>query len=487
MSYVVQATLDRIIFLKICEDRGIQSDESLLAVAGQDGIYSRLFDLFRRADERYNSGLFHFDVEKGRIQAPDVLSIKIDVGDQVLSTIIGGLYPPSSPYAFSTISADILGQVYEQFLGREIVIAEGAVRVDEKPEIKKSGGVVYTPSWVVDRMVEDSLQTLVSDRTLQDILGTSRRVSLPITVLDPACGSGSFLIKVYDYLLKWFLDRYRESPQRWSRGKHARMFATSDGDWRLTSAERKRVLVDHIFGVDIDLQAVEVTKLSLLLKVLEGETKESLAQQFALFYERALPDLDNNIRCGNSLVSSDVFQTAQLTLLGDAEEEHINAFDWTREFPRVMSNGGFDLVIGNPPYLSYSGRQAIQLNPAVRTYFGRRYKTSGWPTSHTLFMERSIRQLSAQLLCFIVPDQVGHLEGYRQAREIITENAGIASVRYMGERVFPGRVTPAMIFLADKACRGGKTDLFDEGSLKPKSVSLIGNSARCRHHRRSAA
>ena len=117
----------------------------------------------------------------------------------------------------------------------------------------------------------------------------------------------------------------------------------ADGSWQLTLPERKRILTEHIFGVDIDRQAVEVTKLSLLLKVLEG------VKQLNLFNERALPNLDNNIKCGNSLIGPDYFNGQ---LMSDPEELRcVNPFNWATEFPEAMKVGGFDCVIGNPPYV----------------------------------------------------------------------------------------------------------------------------------------
>ena len=120
-------------------------------------------------------------------------------------------------------------------------------------------------------------------------------------------------------------------------------------EWKLTTAERKRILLNNIFGVDIDRQAVEVTKLSLLLKVLEGENEETISKQLKLFAERALPDLSRNIKCGNSLVGWDILKDNP----GLSEEEiaRINPFDWEREFAEVFLKGGFDVVIGNPPYI----------------------------------------------------------------------------------------------------------------------------------------
>ena len=124
------------------------------------------------------------------------------------------------------------------------------------------------------------------------------------------------------------------------------------GAWRLTTSKKKEILLNNIHGVDIDPQAVEVTKLSLLLKVLEGESQETIGSQLGMFKERVLPDLGRNIKCGNSLIGSDYYQDRQLTMLIDEEERYrVNAFDWKTEFPQVFIQGGFDVVMGNPPYI----------------------------------------------------------------------------------------------------------------------------------------
>ena len=178
-----------------------------------------------------------------------------------------------------------------------------------------------------------------------------------LRILDPACGSGSFLIGAYQYLLDWHRDWYVADAQG-SAKKHAKaLYQGRGGEWRLTTAEKKRILLNNIYGVDIDAQAVETTKLSLLLKVLEGETSESIDAQLSFLHERALPDLAANIKCGNSLIGPDFYDDQQLGLAGLDEEERyrINVFDWEAEFPEILGKAvpeerrGFDAVIGNPP------------------------------------------------------------------------------------------------------------------------------------------
>lgn len=360
LNHAVQATIDRIIFLRIAEDRGLEPENQLRALISGDQTYPRLAKHFRDADDRYNSGLFHFRKEKDR-DDPDNWTLSLAIDDKVLKQIFKRLYYPESPYEFSVLPADILGQVYERFLGKVIRLKGKSAVVEEKPEVRKAGGVYYTPTYIVDYIVEHTVGKLIEGKTPDQIRGKGKDKD-PIRVLDPACGSGSFLLGAYQFLLDWYLDRYKEEPEKHLKGKNPAIFETAakpapgeakpGKEFRLTTAERKRILLDHIYGVDIDTQAVEVTKLSLLLKVLEGENVETLNKNMALFHERALPDLDGNIKCGNSLIGSDFYQGQQLEAFDEEELYRINAFDWTMAFPKVFAreNPGFDAVIGNPPW-----------------------------------------------------------------------------------------------------------------------------------------
>ncbi|RKZ55254.1 MAG: restriction endonuclease subunit M, partial [Candidatus Parabeggiatoa sp. nov. 2] len=334
LNFAVQQTIDRIIFLRICEDRGIEDYGRLLGLQNGPKIYTRLFQHFQEADERYNSGLFHFKAEKGR-DDPDTLTPSLVIDDKILKDILKNLYYPDSPYEFSVLPADILGQVYEQFLGQVIRLtpAHRAV-VEQKTEVKKAGGVYYTPTYIVDYIVKQTIGPLVHNQKLNKISH--------LKILDPACGSGSFLLGAYQFLLDWHNEHYQKNPVKWASGKNPRLYQISGGAWQLTLNERKRILLNNLYGVDIDPQAVEVTKLSLLLKVLENE--QNLFPQLTLWKERVLPDLDNNIKCGNSLISNDFYQGQQLGLLDEETLYRINAFDWETEFAPILKAGGFDAV-----------------------------------------------------------------------------------------------------------------------------------------------
>ena len=206
----------------------------------------------------------------------------------------------------------------------------------------------------------------------------------PFRVLDMACGSGSFLLGAYrcllDYCLKWYAEH---KPQTFKKAVYQ---DPRNSHWRLTIGEKKRILTAHVFGVDIDAQAVEVTKLSLLLKVLEGETDQSLSRQQRLFHDRALPNLADNIKCGNSLIGPSYF-TSKLNL--DPEEmKRINPFDWKRGFPNPVKAGGFDCIIGNPPYVPQ------ETLAGLKEYLAAHYEAfDGVADLYAYFMEQSIRLL----------------------------------------------------------------------------------------------
>jgi len=439
LNFAVQQTIDRIVFLRICEDRGIEGYGGLMALRNGENVYKRLFHIFRKADEKYNSGLFHFRKEKGRANF-DNLTPSLQIDDKPLKDILKNLYYPDSPYEFSVLSADILGQVYEKFLGKVIRLTSGhQAKIEEKPEVRKAGGVYYTPIYIVDYIVKNTVGKLVEGKKPGPRGGVSH-----LKILDPACGSGSFLIASYQFLLDWHRDEYiNGGPDNWSKGKVPRIYQSQKGEWRLTTDERKRILLNNIYGVDIDHQAVEVTKLSLLLKVLEGEDEQSIGKQMRLFQERVLPDLSNNIKCGNSLIGPDFYDNQQLNAFDEEEVYRVNAFDWNAEFAEVMKNGGFDAVIGNPPYI-FTREQICE---AERHYFSKKYKAS-WEKHNTfmLFMEAMFNWISKKGLGgYIVPNSWLTIESAQLLRAVFIHHLNIlADLNYT---VFEGVSMEPCIFL----------------------------------------
>jgi len=467
LNFSVQKTIDRIIFLRICEDRGIEEYGQLMNLQNGVNVYVRLLQIFTRADEKYNSGLFHFEKEKERPEAPDELTTKLSIDDKVLKEIIKNLYYPESPYEFSVLPADILGHVYEQFLGKVIRLTAGhQAKIEEKPEVKKAGGVYYTPTYIVDYIVKNTLGKLLIDNS-------PKQVS-KLKILDPACGSGSFLLGAYQCLLDWHLQYYlNSSSPSGKRPGDGAIYESSNGDWKLTTAERKRILLNNIYGVDIDPQAVEVTKLSLLLKVLEGETDQTISTQFKMFRERALPDLASNIKCGNSLINPDFYEQTELNLMDDEERIRINVFDWSEEFKEIMEDGGFDIVIGNPPWIF---TKYVDWGEPTKNYLQSTYLTTkdNFSTSlarqagkinlFALFMLKGISLLKrGGIFGNIIPNTILRTTVYDVVRYIILDKYKIQKIIDLKAGVFKGVTASTVIMLIENSetLKDHKIDIVD--------------------------
>ncbi|MCK4600810.1 Eco57I restriction-modification methylase domain-containing protein [Candidatus Bipolaricaulota bacterium] len=463
LNFAVQRTIDRIIFLRICEDRGIEGYGQLMALQNGTETYKRVCQIFRRADERYNSGLFHFRVDKDRTEPPDGLTLSLTVDDKVLKEVFKDLYYPDSPYEFSVLPADILGQVYEQFLGKVIRLTPGhRAKVEDKPEVKKAGGVYYTPTYIVDYIVKHTVGKLLGNKTPKQVE--------ELRILDPACGSGSFLLGAYQTLLDWHLKWYAEhDAEKHAKGRQPKVFRGPGGDWRLTTAERKRILLNNIYGVDIDTQAVEVTKLSLLLKVLEGENAETIGQSLRLFHERALPDLADNIKCGNSLIGPDFYEGKQLSLIDEGERYRINAFDWNAEFPEIMQAGGFDAVIGNPPYIRVSN-----VPEAMRPYLYESYNVAHRFDIYVAFVDKGFDLLNSKgIMGFILPNKFMTSEYGAPLRSRLSSESGVLEVvDFEDSQVFRGATTYTCLLFLSKAPQNEVSYSMAKATSESEGLSL---------------
>ncbi|MCK4398635.1 MAG: N-6 DNA methylase, partial [Methanophagales archaeon] len=333
------------------------------------------------------------------------------------------------------------GNVYEQFLGKVIRLTAGhQAKVETKPEVKKAGGVYYTPQYIVDYIVKNTVGKLIEGKMPEEIAA--------IKILDPACGSGSFLIGAYTYLLRYHLDWYVGNEPK--KHKEA-VFQVRENEWYLTTAEKKRILLNNIFGVDIDPQAVEVTKLSLLLKVLEHESRESIDQQVKLGLEGVLPNLEGNVKCGNSLIGPDFFGTGQQERLFDeAEMRRVNVFDWkddVKGFGEIMGRGGFDCVIGNPPWVDIKG-----MDPDLVDYYFRRYSTTqNRMNIYATFIQRSLKILSKSgMFGFITPSSYLTQSSYTKLRKLILENTWIQKLVRLPDNVFINVKAETAIVILEK-------------------------------------
>ncbi len=384
LNDVVQKLLDRIIFIRIAEDRKIRPDRELWEIVAQwreEGkrkpIMTHLVDLFREVNDDLNGDIFK----------PHACETA-DVDSDILADIIENLYFPKTRYRFDAIGVELLGSIYERYLGSTIRVTPQRVKVEEKPEVRKAGGVYYTPKYIVDYIVKNTVGKLIEGKTPKQIE--------KIKILDPACGSGSFLLGAYQCLIDYHLKYYREHPKD-AQTLYLDIYArVNPEDLALPIHEKAKILRNNLFGVDSDPQAVEITMMSLYLKALEGERGMLPRKQ------HLLPPLGNNIKCGNSLIGYDVM--AQGQLFDDDAKARINPFDWnskTAGFGDIMESGGFDVVIGNPPYV----RQ--ELLGDFKDYFQKHYEVyHGTADLYAYFIEKGVSLLRRDgLFSYIVANK----------------------------------------------------------------------------------
>lgn len=401
LNFAVQHIIDRIIFLRVAEDRGVENYGDLREACFGNNYYKNIVEIFKKADGKYNSGIFDFSKDK--------ITQNIEVDNKVIKEIINDLYYPKSPYEFSVISVEIIGNAYEQFLGKTITIGKNnasrrdafgesgqmpKAKIELKPEVRKAGGVYYTPEYIVDYIVENTVGEKIKGKTPKEIAN--------IKIVDPACGSGSFLIGAYKYLLNYHREYYSKQGKKKFLGSKEDAI-TEDGELALWV--KKQILINNIFGVDIDSNAVEVTKLSLLLKCMENETPASIINNQSLFNERALPSLEDNIKCGNSLIGNDFYESQSMLDFDEETQYKINCFDWEDEFKNVFACGGFDVVIGNPPYVD--SEEMVKSSPLERNYCSSNYEVaSGNWDLYCVFSEKSINLLKDNgYFGYIIPNK----------------------------------------------------------------------------------
>ena len=417
---VIQRLFNRLIFIRNCEDRQIE-DRVLLGVVNEwrgggrkVELIERLQHIFRDFDGYYDSELFAYH-----------LTDEVFIEGTTIEHILGGLYEipgGMANYDFSIIDADVLGAVYEQYLGHVAAIVkqrarEAQARMDlglpteetyelaAKKQRRKEHGIYYTPKFVTNYIVKETVGRFLEERSHNEILN--------IKILDPACGSGSFLIRAYDELLSY---------HAYQRGKPVS---------ELDQWERLPILTNNIFGVDLDIQAIEIAQLNLLLR--------SLARR------ETLPSLADNIRQGNSLISGTEEELKEY--FGDDWEEKKH-FNWEQEFKDIMAQGGFDIVIGNPPYLGFHGFKED------KDYFRNAYETcQGRFDIYLPFVERGIKLLrDGGLLGFICPTNFTKRQHGQALRKFLKANCKILQIiDFQDERVFEEALNYTGIFIFQKS------------------------------------
>lgn len=446
LNKAVIKIIDRLFFLRIAEDKEVEPYKTLFNITAQPNIYENLKKIFKEADKRYNSELFKY--------FKDIDGLIID--DKILKEIIINLYTPECVYEFSQIPVSILGSMYEQFLGKTIRITDGGhVKIEEKPEVKKAGGVYYTPEYIVNYIVKNTVGEKIKDLTPKEIE--------KIKILDPACGSGSFLIGAYQYLIDYHIDYYTQEKHLQKSKKDKLIRETKDG-YILSIQEKQRILKNNIFGVDIDQQAVEVAKFSLLLKLMESESKEIETrilssgeigyqgdfQEHGLGYAntiKILPNLSDNIKCGNSLIGTDYYKTVNLELFEKDDYNKINAFDWDKEFSEIFKSGGFDCVIGNPPYVRIHDIDMIQKN-----YFEKHYCNAQKQYDlFVIFIEKVLTLLKKDALFgYIIQNTLFNLENYESTRKNILNSTRIKQIISLGDDIFKDATIATGILILQK-------------------------------------
>lgn len=336
----VQRILDRLIFIRNCEDRELEAKTLISSMRewesrGKGHLIKSLREVFASFDKKYNSKIF-----------AKHLCDNLEVDNEVLQQLIRGLYYTKDrfftiSYDFSAIDADVLGNIYEQYLSHILKKTTKRAKLTESRVRRKKQGIYYTPTYIVDYIVRSTLGELLNEKKV-DVE--------KIRVLDPACGSGSFLIKAFDVLNEYYLKNDKDYAQSQLDLKTGTIFT-----------KKVKILQNNIFGVDLDKQAVEIAQLNLLLKIAEKGHR--------------LPLLEQNIRCGNSLIDDE-------KLAGD------KALKWEEQFKEIIKEGGFNVVIGNPPYVRQEELSEI------KPYLAANYETyQGMADLFVYFFEKELKML----------------------------------------------------------------------------------------------
>ena len=392
LNDIVQSYLNSIIFLRVCEDRNLERYKTLLNLANEED-FRALIIRFKKADKKYNAGLFEHAFTQEIISS----------NSSAFWIIIKELYFPESTYSFSVFSSDILGNIYEMFLGEQLVIKDGDVFLQKKPE-NIDRDIVTTPIFIIQDILRQTVGVYCENKTAQEILSSS--------FADIACGSGAFLLETYQLVHDILIDYYLENEPR-------ELIQTSVDTFALSFSTKKEILENCIFGVDKDYNAVEACKFGLLLKLLEGEDNATIPVP-------ALPNLDQNIVFGNSLIDFE-HTTAE-------NQNIINPFDF--------GETKFDVIVGNPPYMATSDmKQLTPLElPLYKTYFSSSYKQFD---KYFLFIEKGLELLTeGGILGFIIPNKFTKVGAGKKLRELLVEKKSIQRIVSFGaNQVFQNKTT----------------------------------------------
>lgn len=443
INEAVQRVLDRLVFIRNLEDREIEEENLLYNILNtkednENSFYLKLIPIFQRMNVDYNGLLFkeHF-------------SEQLLIDNKVIKDLIKNMCYPVSPFQFDVIEPEILGRIYEKFLGSKIRLTDShRAKVEEKPEVRHAGGVYYTPEYIVNYIVENTVGKLIEGNNPEQIS--------KIKIVDPACGSGSFLIGAFDYLIRYHENWYSDNQDVKKYKKD--YYINEKKEISLTIEKKGEILTNNIYGVDIDREATEVAMMSLYLKILEqgydrGET--------VLFKKGSiLPDLTKNIKCGNSLIDNSFFEGR--FDFDDNEWKEIKPFDWKKEFNNIL----FDCVIGNPPYIRI--QELNKWSPKEVEFFNKTHQSAGSGNYdiYVLFIERGLSILSENgLLGFILPHKFFNAQYGKSVRKLIADGKHLNKVVHFGsEQVFKGASTyTCLLFLS-------KNDNSSFEFIKPETL-----------------
>lgn len=429
LNIVVQRILNRTIFLRICEDRCLERYESLRAVT----TYQELKELFAAADQKYDSGLF-------RLLDEDNLTIS----DAILVKIFQSLYYPNNSYEFGVIDPYIIGQIYELFLDESLVIQSGGhIATEEKPEVVDSQGAVNTPKNITDIIVEETLRPLYTDKMPNETAG--------YRIADICCGAGNFLLSAFEYIINYHIEYFRRHDEQEAARRGDIYQMPGSTNYNLSYALKRAILQNNIFGVDIDPLAVEITKFSLLLKALEHSSLEEIEAYQLRTHNRILPNLDENIKNGNSLVDMSYAQLDGSIHRNIPLMNKLKLFDWDEEF----GSEKFDAIVGNPPYI----RVQNMVHYSQEEYAFYKSDISQYETAKTetldkyyLFIEKGLTLLNENgMLGYIVPHKFMNIKSGAKLRTLLTSNLNVQKILHFGtHQVFAGRSTYTCILVLSK-------------------------------------
>lgn len=427
LNIFVQRIINRIVFLRICEDRNLEIYESLKGIQ----TYDELKKIFTTAEQKYNSGLFDLIDEEN-----------ITISNELLISIFVNLYYPNSCYEFNVVDPYIIGQIYELFLEEKMVIKNGEIKLVKKPEVVDSQGVVNTPKNMTDIIVHKTLSNLYASGN-EEKLETYR-------IADICCGSGNFLLSTFEYIINDRVERLvREKEKALSAGL---IYDIGNDNYELSFSEKRKILVNNIYGVDIDPLAVEVTKFSLLIKLIEGTSRDELQNYTSEAHSKILPNIDPNIRNGNSLVGFEYLQYDKDFYNKPDLFPKLRLFDWTREF----DGNRFDAIIGNPPYI----RVQNMVQYSNEEYLFYKSNVSGYVTADTelldkyyLFIERALKLLNANgVLGYIVPHKFMVLKTGKNLRKMLSNRQCVSQIiHFETNQVFKGRSTYTCLLFLTKS------------------------------------